>query len=209
MKKPVRKLSAPEKSAVAPIDGVIHAMRGERVILDADIARIYGVQTKLLNQAVKQNRDKFPPDFLFQLTAEEKEALNRSQSVTGSPQKPGTMRSQIVTASKRNLMHLPYAFTEHGALMAATILNSPQAVQMSVFVMRAFVKMRGLLTDTRELAKKLVSLENELKSRLDVHETAIVDVLQRIMLLLDPPPGPEVPAKDVVQCTEIASRRAA
>ena len=81
--------------------------------------------------------------------------------------------------------------------MAATILNSPQAVQMSVFVMRAFVKMRSLLTDTRELAKKLASLETELKSRVDVHETSIVNVLPRIMLLLDPPPGPEIPAKEM------------
>jgi hypothetical protein len=81
--------------------------------------------------------------------------------------------------------------------MAANILNSPQARQMSVFVIRAFIKMRSLLTDTRELAKKLASLETELKSRLDVQETAIIDVLQRIMLLLDPPPGPEMPAKEM------------
>lgn len=81
--------------------------------------------------------------------------------------------------------------------MAANILNSPQASQMSVFVIRAFIKMRSLLTDTRELAKKLSSLETELKSRLDVHETAIVDVLQRVMLLLDPPDGPEIPEKQM------------
>ena len=81
--------------------------------------------------------------------------------------------------------------------MVATILNSPQATQMSVFVIRAFIKMRSLLTDTRELAKKLASLEAELKSRLDTHESAIVDVLQRIMLLLNPPPGPEIPAKEM------------
>lgn len=107
------------------------------------------------------------------------------------------MRSQFVTASKRNVRHLPFAFTEHGALMAATILDSPQATQMSVFVMRAFVKMRALLTDTRDLAKKLTLLETELKARLDSHETAIVDVLQRIMLLLDPPPGPDIEAKEM------------
>ena len=88
MKKPVRKLPALEKSVAAPIDGIIHTVRGERVILDADIARIYGVETKILNQAVKRNRDKFPPDFLSQLTAEETEASNRSQSVTGSPKIP-------------------------------------------------------------------------------------------------------------------------
>jgi len=91
----------------------------------------------------------------------------------------------------------PFAFTEHGALMAANILNSPQATQMSVFVIRAFVKMRNLLTDTRELAKKLASLEEELNSRLDTHEVAITDVLQRIMQLLDPPPLPETPEKEM------------
>ena len=90
-----------------------------------------------------------------------------------------------------HLKYQPFAFTEHGALMAANILNSPQATQMSVFVIRAFIKMRGLLTDTRELAKKLASLETELKTRLNTHEVAIVEVLQRVMLLLDPPPGPD------------------
>ncbi len=86
-----------------------------------------------------------------------------------------------------NIKHLPFAFTEHGAIMAANILNSPQAVSMSVFIVRAFVKMRGLLTDTRDLAKKLASLEKELTARLDTHEVAITDVLQRIMQLLEPP----------------------
>ena len=180
----VPKFPAKAKSVAVPIDGIIHTIRGERVILDADLAKIYGVQTKVLNQAVKRNRDKFPPDFLLELTQREYFAVNRSQTVTGS-------------SKHRDMRSRPYAFTEHGALMAATILNSPQAVQMSVFVMRAFVKMRGLLTDTRELAKKLASLETELKSRLDVHETAIVDVLQRVMVLLDPPDGPEIPAKQM------------
>lgn len=97
----------------------------------------------------------------------------------------------------RDLRSKPFAFTEHGALMASTILNSPQAVQMSVFVIRAFIKMRGLLTDTRELARKLATLESELKSRLDTHEVAITDVLQRIMQLIDPPPAPVIPDKQM------------
>ncbi len=184
MKKPVsvrlrRGKPAPKNSPAVSIDGVIHTIRGERVIMDADLAKIYGVSTKQLNQAVKRNRDKFPPDFIMQLTGPELIALNRSQIVTGSTQLHRDPRAR------------PFAFTEHGALMAANILSSPQAIQMSVFVIRAFIKMRGLLTDTRELAKKLASLETELKSRLDTHETAIVEVLQRVMLLLDPPPGPD------------------
>ena len=112
-----RKTSA----AVPAIDSVIHTLRGERVILDADLAKIYGVATKVFNQAVKRNREKFPPDFLFQLTGQEVLALNRSQIVTGSSQRHRDPNSR------------PYAFTEHGTIMAANILNSPQAVQMSVF----------------------------------------------------------------------------
>ena len=189
----VRKLSAPEKSAAAPIDGIIHSIRGERVILDTDLAKIYGVTTKAFNQAVRRNREKFPPDFLLELTNAEATNLQRTRK-----QEDAILRSQIVTLKHgQHLKYRPFAFTEHGALMAATILNSPQASEMSVFVIRAFIKMRSLLTDTRELAKKLASLETELKSRLDVHETAIVEVLQRVMLLLDPPDGPEIPAKEM------------
>ena len=96
-------------------------------------------------------------------------------------------RSQLMTLNGgRNIKYLPYAFTEHGAIMAATVLNSPHAVQLSVFVVRAFVRMRGLLGDTRELARRLAALEKEIKGRLGVHESAIVIILQRIMDLIDP-----------------------
>lgn len=194
-------MSRPRKSPapLSAVEGVIHTIRGERVILDADLAKLYGVPTKALNQAVRRNRDKFPPDFLIQLTLVEAESLAnlRSQIVTSNSKKPPSMRSQFVTASKRNIRHLPFAFTEHGAIMAANILNGPQAVQMSVFVVRAFIKMRSLLTDTRELAKKLAALEKELTSRLDSHETAISEFMRRIMFLLDPPRGPEIPDKEM------------
>ena len=188
-----RKISAKDKSTTAPIDGIIHTVRGERVILDADLAKIYGVEPRVLNHAVRRNREKFPPDYLLELTNAEAVNLQRTRM-----QEDAILRSQFVMLRHgRHIKHQPFAFTEHGALMVATILNSPQATQMSVFVIRAFIKMRSLLTDTRELAKKLASLETELKSRLDVHETAIVEVLQRILLLLDPPAGPEIPAKQM------------
>jgi hypothetical protein len=178
------RLAKRKPAALAPsIEASIRTLRGERVILDADLAKIYGVETKVLNQAVKRNREKFPPDFLLQLNGNEVSALNRSQSVTGSLQRHRDPKSR------------PYAFTEHGAIMAANILSSPQAVQMSVFVVRAFIKMRAALTDTRELTRKLAALERELKGRLDTHESAIVDVLQRVMALLDPPPSPPEPPK--------------
>lgn len=189
-------MSRPKKSPVLPsvVEGVIHTVRGERVILDADLAKLYGVTTKVFNQAVRRNREKFPPDFMFEFTRSE--VINMQNS---DYQKDIILRSQIVT-SKRNhggRRSLPFAFTEHGAIMAANILNSPQAVQMSVFVVRAFVKMRSLLTDTRELAKKLAALEKELTSRLDSHETAISEFMRRIMFLLDPPRGPEIPDKEM------------
>lgn len=176
-----RKSTAQPPAPLESLDGLIHTIRGERVILDADLARLYGVETRVLKQAVRRNRTKFPPDFLFELTPAEAEQLRRS-------------RSQFVILKRgENVKHRPFAFTEHGALMAANLLNSPQAVQMSVFVVRAFVRMRSLLTDTRELAKKLAALEAELTSRLDNHDVAITEFMGRLMQLLDPPPAPPPP----------------
>ena len=166
------------------IEPLIKTVRGQKVILDADLARLYGVPTKVLNQAVRRNIERFPDDFLFQLTNDEAESL-RSQSVT------------LKSGRGQHRKFLPYAFTEHGAIMAANVLNSRQAVQMSVFVVRAFLKMRGALTDTRVLAKKLADLEADLKSRLDVHEVEIVEILQRVMAILDPPPQPEPPKREM------------
>ena len=163
------------------LDGLIHTIRGERVILDADLARLYDVETRVLNQAVRRNLAKFPSDFMFELTLAEAEQLRRLRSQT------------VILKRGQHVKHRPFAFTEHGALMAANLLNSPQAVQMSVFVVRAFVKMRSLLTNTRELAKKLSALEAELTARLDNHDVAITEFMGRIMQLLDPPPAPPPP----------------
>jgi len=182
---------------VENIDEMIRTIRGARVMLDRDLAKIYGVPTKAFNQAVKRNRVRFPKDFMFQLTREEAKALqaSRSQNVT-SIQRKDLLRSQFVTSNQRGgPRYLPYAFTEYGALMAANVLNSPRAVQMSIFVVRAFAKMREMLLGTRELAKKLAALEKKLTSRLDVHETAIVEVLQDLMQILNPPPTPPEPAR--------------
>jgi hypothetical protein len=161
------------------IGSVIRTIRGQRVILDTDLARIYGVSTGRLNEQVKRNAKRFPPDFLFQLTKEEAEAEIRSRS------------QNAILKRGSNIKYLPYAFTENGAIMAANVLNSPQAVRMSVFVVRAFVQMRELLGSTKDLAKQLASLEKKLTDRLDGHETAIVEVLRRLMDILDPPPLPE------------------
>jgi hypothetical protein len=170
------------------LDQMIHEIRGQRVMLDSDLARVYGVTTKRLNEQFRRNRDRFPEDFAFRLTAEEAQTL-RSQNATGSAG-PRSNRSQIATGSQkhRDPRYRPYAFTEHRALQAANILNSERAVQMSVFVIRAFVKMRSALLGTRELAKKLRQLEKQLTKRLDAHELAIFDVLQELMNILNPPP---------------------
>jgi hypothetical protein len=166
--------------AIAP---AIRTIRGQKVIFDSDLARIYGVTTKRLNEQVKRNAKRFPSDFLFQLTPTEAESLLRS-------------RAQIATLKRgMNIKYLPYAFTENGAIMVASILNTPAAVRMSVFVVRAFVQMRDLLGSTKELAQQLAKLEKKLTARLDGHEVAIVDVLRRVMEILEPPPFPPEPPR--------------
>ena len=165
------------------LDRLIYEVRCHKVMLDADLAKVYGVTTGNLNKAVKRNPDRFPTDFMFQLTKEETSNLmfqiGRSNGQHGGSRKPARV------------------FTEHGAIMAANVLNSPRAVQMSMFVVRAFLKMRAVLSDTHELAHTLAALETELKERLNVHEAAIVTILQRVMDILDPPALPEPPQKDI------------
>jgi hypothetical protein len=152
---------------VARIEDMIFLIRGQRIMLDSDLARIYGVTTKQLNQQFRRNRERFPSDFAFELT---------NQELT-------QMRSQIVTASKRNIRHMPVAFTEHGALMLASVLNSPVAIEASVRVVRAFVLMREQLAAHKELAGKLAGLEQ----RVGGHDTAIQDLFEAIRQLVEPP----------------------
>jgi len=156
------------------IEPLIHTVRDQKVILDSDLAAIYGVPTYRFNEAVKRNRDRFPADFMFQLTPQECTVLT-SQNAMSKPGRGGRRT-------------LPYAFTEHGAVMAANILRSSRAVQMSVFVVRAFMKMRQMIVSQQDLARKLTELEKNLTKRLDVHESAIVNVIRELILLLNPPP---------------------
>jgi hypothetical protein len=143
-------------------------LRHQRVILDRDLAELYGVPVRQLNQQVKRNRERFPADFMFRLTPKEDQIL----------------RSQIVISSEKHggRRYPPYAFTEHGAIMAATVLNSKQAIEMSVFVVRAFVRMREMLAKNRQLAAKI----NELDRRLETHDTAIQDIIDAIKELMLP-----------------------
>jgi ORF6N domain len=136
-----------------PIESVIIVIRGQRAILATDLAAIYGVETRALNQAVKRNMERFPENFLFQLTRSEGEIVARS-------------RSQFVTLKRgQNIKYLPYTFTEHGAIIAANVLNSGHAVRMSVFVVRAFVRLRRVVTSRKELVTKLEELQRKVLAR--------------------------------------------
>jgi len=183
-----------EKYVTQPIEQMIMTIHGQRVILDADLARIYGVPTRRLNEQVRRNADRFPPDFAFVLTGQEVANL-KSQFATSSY---GRNRSQFATGSTHGgRRKLPIVFTEHGVIMAANLLRSKRAIQMSVFVVRAFIRMRQMLISQRDLARKLAELEKELTARLDVHEAAINEMFQQIRRLLSPPPEPEKPKRRI------------
>ena len=157
---------------VSAIENRILLIRAEKVIVDADLSGFYGVSTKRLNEQVKRNRERFPADFLFQLTSSEKSELVASCGHL----------SQLKFAKT-----LPYAFTEHGAIMAASVLNSRRAVEVSVFVVRAFVKIRRVLSEHRDLAVRLSQLERGLAD----HDSQILNIVRAIRTLLGPGPVPK------------------
>jgi hypothetical protein len=157
--------------AAAPrIESLILVVRGQRVMIDADLARLYGVPTKALNQAVRRNISRFPSDFVFRLSKREK-----GEVVTNCDHLRAVRFSPT----------LPYAFTEHGAIMAANVLNSPRAVSMSVYVVRAFVRLREMVSSHRELAKRV----DELEARYDAQFKVVFDAIRRLMA--PPEPGPK------------------
>ncbi len=166
----------------------IATVRGQRVIVDADLAALYGVETKRFNEAVKRNLAKFPEDFMFALTADEWAAL-RSQFATSNEQ-----------GGRGGRRYAPRVFTEHGALMAATILNSPRAVEVSVYVVRAFVRLREMAATHGDLAKRLAELEDKTEALAMNHDTfsrntraqlkQVFDALRELMTPPDPPKRP-------------------
>jgi hypothetical protein len=165
----------------------IRHFRGEKVLLDFDLAALYGVETRVLNQAVRRNADRFPADFMFQLSSKETETL--SQLVT--PSVPGhdvSNSSQIVMSSGkyRGKRYRPYAFTEQGVAMLSSVLNSESAVKMNIAIMRAFVQLRRALETNRELARKF----SELERRIDKHDEEIAAILEAIRQLMAPPEKP-------------------
>ena len=172
------------------LEPLILVIRNQRVILDVDLARLYGVTTKVFNQAVKRNVSRFPKDFAFQLTTAEVTNL-RSQTVTSNREtienyEDTGNRSQIVTGSQkhRDPRFRPWAFTEHGALMAANILRSDRAVHMSVFVIRAFVRLREHVVANQAILKRLAEIDRTLLQ----HDSALLDLYEKLLPLLQPLP---------------------
>jgi hypothetical protein len=160
------------KQSLMPLERFVRTIlliRGQRVMLDADLAKLYGVPTKRLNEQVRRNANRFPDDFMFQLTVEEKAEVvancDHLQSLKFSPS-------------------LPLAFTEHGALMLASVLNSPKAVETSIFIVRAFIKIRELLATRKDFAQKLIDLER----RISQHDAEIQAIVKALRELMEPPP---------------------
>jgi len=162
--------SPPPQPLPVPVELIerrIYLIRGHKVMLDSDLADLYQAPTKAFNQAVKRNLDRFPDDFMFQLTEEEASIL----------------RSQFVTASRRNIRYRPYAFTQEGVAMLSSVLNSSRAIQVNIAIMRAFVRLRELAGTHRDLAQKIAAMEKKYDVQFKV-------VFEAIKKLLDPPPTP-------------------
>ena len=167
-------MTANNQSALIPAERIAQAillLRGHKVLLDADLAALYGVETKVLLQAVKRNLERFPADFMFQLTDQEFNHL----------------RSQFVTSSWGGRRYAPYAFTEQGVAMLSTVLRSPKAIAVNIEIMRAFVRLREVLSSNKDLAAKL----NQLEHKLDSHDQAIVGILNAIRELMRPSEPPK------------------
>jgi hypothetical protein len=162
--------------SVELIEQNIYLIRGHKVMLDSDLAELYGVTTKRLNEQVKRNQGRFPGDFMFQLTRQEADRLNRSQIATGSQR-------------HRNPRHKPYAFTEHGAVMLASVLSTPIAVEASIRVVRAFVRLRSILVEHKDLARKIKALEKSYRAQSQRYDAQFNAVFDAIRKLMEPPPA--------------------
>lgn len=175
-----------EMKTTLSIEPLILAVRGKRVVMGADLAAIYGVEARALMQAVKRNRTRFPEDFVFQLSREEFSALRSRNAILADGR--AALRSQIVTLKRgQHAKYPPYAFTEHGALMAANVLHSKRAVQMSVFVIRAFVRMREHVAANTAIIKRLAEIDKTLLE----HDTALRDLYHKLLPLLVPESTPK------------------
>ena len=180
------------KPTTGPMLPKILTIRQLKVVLDADLAELYGVRTFRLNEAVKRNRERFPGDFRFQLTREEAEALRPRSSEASGPAE-AVLRSQIAILKTdgrgKRTKYLPWVFTEHGALMAANVLRSPQAVQMSLYLIRAFVALREQLVSNLAVLRRLAEIDKKLIE----HDVVLSEVVKRLRPLLSPPSDKKKP----------------
>ncbi len=163
------------RSKVVSVERLIVSARGHRVLLASDLARIYGVEVRALNQAVKRNTERFPRDFVLRLTRNEAMPIQRSRS------------QSVILKRGKNIKYVPLAFTEHGAIMAASVLNSPRAVQMSIFVVRAFLRLREWVAGQAELSARLAELER----RVGTHDRDLRAIIEAIRRLITPPASPK------------------
>ncbi len=147
-------------AAPRPVESLIHVLRGQKVMLDRDLAALYGVPTKRLNEAVRRNLNRFPASFMFQLT----------------PEEDGQMRSQFATASKININKQPLAFTEHGVVMLSSVLKTPRAIEMSIHVVETFVRMRELMASNKDIAARVEKLEDRHERTASVIEILVEDI---------------------------------
>ena len=168
-----------EVVAIEPVENSIFIIRGQKVMLSTHLAKLYGVEVKVLIQAVKRNKERFPTDFMFQLTWEEVQC-SRSQFVTLNDEKRG-----------KNIKYLPYAFSEQGVAMLSSVLRSAVAIQVNIVIMRAFVKLREILSTNKELAYKLSELENKIEKN-DIEIQSIFEAIRQLMA-----PPPETPKRRI------------
>jgi hypothetical protein len=179
-------------SVASVIDAQIRVVRGMRVMLSADLARLYGVETRVLMQAVRRNQQRFPADFMFELTRAEAQALRDAAASAARSRSQDVILDDGPGASRRgaNIKYLPFAFTEQGVAMLSSVLKSDRAVMVNIEIMRTFVKLRAMLESNKELALKLADLEAR-------YDAQFRDVFDAIRDLTTPPPEPEAPTRRI------------
>jgi hypothetical protein len=174
------------KALLIQVEDQIRCIRGQKVMLDADLALLYGVEARSLNQAVARNRQRFPADFMFQLSAAEYESIRSQLVTTLGGRKPESSQTVMSSRKHRGRRYRPYAFTEQGVAMLSSVLRSPRAVQVNIAIMRAFVRLREMLMSNADLSRKLLALENKYDAQFRI-------VFDAIRELMDGPPLPPKP----------------
>jgi hypothetical protein len=172
------------------VEQKIYLMRGQKIMFDFDLAELYQVPTKRLNEAVRRNKERFPNDFMFQLNKKETENWRLQIENPKSQIATLSMRSQFATASKRNVRYFPYVFTEHGVAMLSSVLHSKRAVQMNILVVRAFVKLREIISNNKDLANRIEKVEATQKKHASII-AILVDEINKMKKL--PPEKPKWP----------------